>query len=112
MYLANHLHSGYFDIPNIVEIVVDRLFVIDLRQFLQHIYILIVVRFHLLQERFQYFVVFQLLFFLLAIQMAYSYYEYRAVQGFFLLSILCVSWEISLKLIKICKLYGLDLIFV
>ena len=34
------------------------------------------------------------------------------MQGVFLLSILCVSLEISFKLIEICKLYGLDLIFV
>ena len=34
------------------------------------------------------------------------------MQGLFLLSILCVSLEISLGLIEIYKLYGLDLLFV
>ena len=52
MYLVNQLHSGYFGNLNRVENVVDCLFVIDLCQFLLHIYILIVVRFHLCEAKF------------------------------------------------------------
>ena len=51
MFLVNQLHSDYFDNLNRMENVVDCLFVIDLCQFLLHIYILIVLRFHLLQGR-------------------------------------------------------------
>ena len=63
MFLVNQLHSGCFENLNKMEIVVDCLSVIDLCQFSLHIYILIVVRFHLLLGRIYCFVVFQLLFF-------------------------------------------------
>ena len=52
---------------------VDCLFVTDLCQFLLHIYILIVVKFHLWRDKILYFVVFQLLFFLLIVQVVYFY---------------------------------------
>ena len=61
---------------------------------------------------FLHFVVFQLLFFLLIVQVVYFYKDYQVLQDFFLLSILCVSLEISIGLGEIYKLYGLDLIFV
>ena len=51
MYLVNQFHSGCFDNLIIVENAVDCLFVIDLYQFLLHIYFLIVVKFHLFQDR-------------------------------------------------------------
>ena len=51
MYLEDQLHSGCFDDLNTVENVVDCLFVIGLSQFLLHICILIVVKFHLLQGK-------------------------------------------------------------
>ena len=53
--------------------VVEHLFVIGLQQFLLHICIVILVMFQLLQEKFLYFVVFQLLFFVLIIQAVYFY---------------------------------------
>ena len=44
--------------------------------------------------------------------MAYFYLMYLVTQGFFLLSKLYVSLEISLELVEIYKLYDLDLSFV
>ena len=57
---------------NIMESVVDCLFVHAQRQFLLHICILIVVMFLLLQEK-NFFVVFLLLFFLLIFQVVWFY---------------------------------------
>ena len=51
MYLLNQLHSDYFDNLIKVGIVVNCLFVISLFRFLLHIYILIVVMFHFLQDK-------------------------------------------------------------
>ena len=51
MYRINQLHSGCLDNLNIVKNDVDRLFVIDIYQFLMRIYILIVMRFYFLQGR-------------------------------------------------------------
>ena len=51
LYLVNQLRSGCFDNLLIIESFVGCLFVIDLCQFLLHIYILIVVKFHLLPGR-------------------------------------------------------------
>ena len=45
------IYSDYFDNLNKVGSVVNCLFVIDLYRFLLHIYILIVVMFHFLQDR-------------------------------------------------------------
>ena len=73
MYLVDQLRSGCFDHLKTVENVVDCLFVVGLFQFLLHICILIVVKFHLLQENFFCFVVFQLLFFLLVTQVVCFY---------------------------------------
>ena len=58
MHLINQLHSDYYDNLNRVGNVLNRLFVIDLRQFLVHTYILIVVRFHFLRGKISYFVYF------------------------------------------------------
>ena len=44
--------------------------------------------------------------------MVYFYLAYLVMQDFFLLSKLNVNLGISLDLIEICKLYGLDLISV
>ena len=73
MCLINQLHNGCFDNLKRVENVVGCLFVVVLCQFLLHIYILIVVKFHLKRDRILYFVVFQLLFFLLVVQVVYFY---------------------------------------
>ena len=51
MYLINGLHSDCFDNLNRVENVVNCLSVIDLYQFLLHIYILVVVMFRFFQEK-------------------------------------------------------------
>ena len=50
-YLVNQLHSDCFDNLNMVETFVNCLIVIGLCLFLMQICILIVVNFHLLQER-------------------------------------------------------------
>ena len=63
MFRVNQLQIGCSDNLNIVESVEDCLFVIDLCQFLLPIYIPIVVKFHLLQDRISYFVIFQQFFF-------------------------------------------------
>ena len=51
MYLVNQLCSGCYENLSIMESVVGCFFVIDLCQFFLQVYILIVVRFHLLQGR-------------------------------------------------------------
>ena len=51
MYLLNQLHSDYFDNLNKGGNVVNCLFVIDLYRFLLHIYNLIGVMFHFLQDK-------------------------------------------------------------
>ena len=63
MFIVNLLRSDCFGNLDIVEKVVDYLFVTVLHQLLLHICILILVMFRLLQGKFLYFVVFQLFFF-------------------------------------------------
>ena len=58
MHLINQLHSDYYDNLNRVENVLNCLFVIDLCQFLVHNYILIVVMFHFLRGKIEYFMYF------------------------------------------------------
>ena len=60
MFLKDLLHSGYSDNLNRAGNVVIYLFVTDLYQFLLLICIPIWVMFHFLQDKFYYFVVFQL----------------------------------------------------
>ena len=73
MFLVNLLCSGCFGNLDIVENVVDYLFVIVLHQFLLHICILILVMFCLLVGKFLSFVVFQMLFFVSITQVVYFY---------------------------------------
>ena len=78
VFLINQLRSGCFDNLDRVENVVDCLFVYvgfktGLCQFLLRIYILIVVNFHLLRDKLLCFVLFQLLFFSLLVQLVYFY---------------------------------------
>ena len=55
-FLVGLLRSDYFGTQNIIEKVVNYLFVQDQRRFSLHICILIVVMFRLLQEKIHYFV--------------------------------------------------------
>ena len=73
VFLINQLRSGCFDNLDRVENVVDCLFVTGLCQFLLRIYILIVVNFHLWRDKILSFVLFQLLFFSLIVQLVYFY---------------------------------------
>ena len=93
-----------------MENVVGYLFVMDLRQFLRRICILILVRFHLVLGKFLYFVAFQLLFFLLIIQVVCFYLEYQVVRDFFFFSKLYFSLGTSLNLVGIYNIYDLGLI--
>ena len=70
---SNVLRNDCFDNLDIVENVVDYLFVIDLYQFLLHIFIVTLVMFHLLQGKILSFLLFQLLFFVVIIQVVYFY---------------------------------------
>ena len=71
MILVNLLRSDCFGKLDIVENVVDNLFVVVLNQFLLHICLIILVMISLLKVKILYFVVFQLLFFVSLIQVVY-----------------------------------------
>ena len=73
MFLVNLLRSDCFDNLDRVRNVVDYLFLLVLHQFFLHICIVILVMFHILHGKFSTFVVFQLLFFGLVIQVVYFY---------------------------------------
>ena len=60
MCLVSQLRSDYSGNLSRVENIVDYLYVIDQYQFLLRIYILIGVMFHLLRDKIEYFMVFQL----------------------------------------------------
>ena len=79
---------------------------IDLYQFFLHIYILIVANFIFARKN--------LIFcgISTAVFLVSNSSGYLKVQDFFLLSILCVSWGIYLKVIETGKLFGLDSISV
>ena len=69
----NLLRSDCLGNLDIVENLLDYLFVIVLHQFLLHNCMVILVMFRRLQGKILYFVVFQLLFFVLVIQVVYFY---------------------------------------
>ena len=73
MFLVNLLRTDFFDNLDRVRNVVEYLFVLVLHQFFSHICIVTLVMFHILHGKFFTFVVFQLFFFGLVIQVVYFY---------------------------------------